>query len=157
MFKFVLGILSLSFVFGTVLDFTTSFLGILGVFGIEQLSSANANDLFLCLIAFVASLIVVSVSLFIPAVWMNAGFSGVSIAFSLLHMCTFAYDAFTSFFGTAQFVILNEVVMESSPAMSLSLVWDSATVEQQIAILFSTILVTASPIFLGLVYPVLAD
>jgi hypothetical protein len=135
------------FIMGSMLDFATSYLGILGIFGVDQLDALDANKIIILIIALIACLAFLALQASVYHIWFKEG--GVLLIFIPLQLMSVAYDAFTSYFGIAQLVVLNKINMEISPDVSTTLIWDNSTMEQKVLILFVTILITASPIISG--------
>lgn len=63
-------------------------------------------------------------------------------------MTAIIFDAYTSFLGTAQNIVLHDS-RTAFITIGLQEAWETTTFEQKIALLFVTVLVTMSPIALS--------
>ncbi|NEQ48654.1 MAG: hypothetical protein F6K11_00785 [Leptolyngbya sp. SIO3F4] len=134
----------------TVWDFATSFLGIVGVFGISEFDAASlykVNDLTVYITAIVTSLAILSLSLLSEIIWR----SDTTLLYRRLrlpHMIAILFDAYTSFLGTAQNVILRQG-KTTFIDIDLGDIFSQVTLEQGILLFIITMMVTISPLVLS--------
>jgi hypothetical protein len=147
--KLFAGLLLLALSMATVFDAATSFLGVVGIFGDSQNDSFSAYSLLVYLIAFITTLTIILFNFVSYSLWTTYPIEAGTIIFRLCHVIAIGYDFFTSFFGMAEFVVLEKINMEDNPIISSALIWDNSTIEQKILILFVTIVIVASPIILS--------
>jgi hypothetical protein len=139
------------FALGAFWDFATSFLGIVGLFGLTQLSLSDmgsmTKSLTILISAVIGSLIILALSLNTEEMWdKNA-----DNTYKLLrpfHLSAIVFDAYTSYLGTAQNIILRES-HSAYITIGVGEVWERLSFEQQILLLFITALITISPIMIS--------
>lgn len=131
------------FFFGSFWDWATSLLGIIGIFGVI---SFELQYLPVYITAIIASLIIVALSLNFEEIWP----SGSQYRFlRYVHGIAILFDAYTSYLGTAQHILLRETTTATaSIIIDSGYVWEYTSFEQKIILLFITILVTISPMML---------
>lgn len=144
------GFLILIFFLGGFWDFTTSFLGLAGLFGVTELSydtESITKSLPILITAFIGSLIILGLSLNTEKMWDQYADS----TYKLLrpfHVVAVLFDAYTSYLGTAQNVILRNS-RTAYITIGIGEVWEKTSFQQQIVILFLTIMITISPIMVS--------
>ncbi|MEI3649703.1 MAG: hypothetical protein V6D39_06890 [Dolichospermum lemmermannii FEM_B0920] len=133
------------FVAGSFWDVVTSFLGIVGIFGVTdfQLSSLGVY-----ITALIASVMILGLSLNFEEIWSEYADDSYRML-RPIHIIAVIFDAYTSFLGTAQYVILRDSSRSYFTTIGFGEVWNSTSFEQKFALLFVTMLVTLSPILLN--------
>jgi divalent metal cation (Fe/Co/Zn/Cd) transporter len=93
------------FALGAFWDFATSFLGIVGLFGVTQLSLSNfdsvTKSLGVLITALIGSLIILGLSLNTEDIWDQSADSTYK-TLRPIHIVGIFFDAFSSYLGTAQ-------------------------------------------------------
>jgi hypothetical protein len=139
------------FALGAFWDFATSFLGIVGLFGVTQLSLSDmgsmTKSLTILISAVIGSLIILALSLNTEEMWDE----NADNTYKLLrpfHVSAIVFDAYTSYLGTAQNILLRES-HSAYITIGVGEVWEKLSFEQQILLLFITALITSSPIMIS--------
>lgn len=137
------------FALGAFWDFATSFLGIVGLFGVTELSRLDSlgNSLGVLITALIGSLIILALSLNTEDMWEKSADNTYKIL-RLFHVFGVGFDAYTSYLGTAQNIILKDS-RTAYITIELGEVWEKTSFQQQIVLLFITILITISPIMIS--------
>lgn len=139
------------FALGAFWDVVTSFLGIVGLFGVTQLSLIDldslGNSLGVLITALIGSLIILGLSLNTEDIW-DAYADSTYKLLRPIHLVGIFFDAYTSYLGTAQNIILrNSRTIYTN--IELRDVLDRTSFQQQFILLFVTILITISPIMVS--------
>ena len=132
---------------GTAWDFLTSFLGIAGLLGVTRLrGNLNVGALGACITAIVSSFIILCLSIYSEQIWSSEKDRQGNVLRGA-HVIAVIYDAYTTFLGTAQNVLLRE---NSSAFISVGLpeVFGKLRFEAIITLMVATALITACPIVL---------
>jgi hypothetical protein len=130
-----------TFVIGSCWDTVTSFLGIIGLFGV---TTFQISDFGVYITALIVSLIILAVSLNFDDIWDSKDDTYYYILKPLSGVTIF-FDAYTSYLGTAQYIILRNN-KSAFITVGFEEVWIETSFEQKIILLFTTVLVTVSPI-----------
>ena len=93
--------------------------------------------------ALVGSSLILGLSINTEEIW--SGSTKGNKIFIPLHIAAIIFDAYTSFLGTAQNVLLKDSRI-AFITIGFGEVWEMTTFEQKIALLFVTVLITMSPI-----------
>ena len=145
------GSLIVIFGLGAFCDVTTSFLGISGLFGVTELNLSDfdslGNSLGVLVTALIASLIILGLSLIAEEMWDQYADNTYKLL-RPIHVFGVGFDAYTSYLGTAQNIILRDS-RTSYITIELGEVWQKTSFNQQIVLLFITILITISPIMVS--------
>ncbi|NEQ69092.1 MAG: hypothetical protein F6J86_13370 [Symploca sp. SIO1B1] len=144
------GILVFAFFLGALWDATTSFLGIVGIFGITEFNLDDLASIGVSITAVVGSGIVLALSLFSSKFWDENAVEELRIL-RYIHMASVFFDGYTSYLGTAQNIILRKGSI-GFITIGLKEVWANIDFEQQLILLFLTFVVTISPIMLPRIY-----
>lgn len=135
------GFLLFIFAAGSIWDFVTSLLGIIGIFGVTDWKPEHIP---IYISAFIGSALILGLSGNAEDIWSKSGNDKYKILIPF-HIIAVIFDAYTSFLGTSQSVLLRD-----SRTVFITIgfgeVWEMTTFEQKIALLFVTVLVTISPI-----------
>ena len=134
---------------GAFWDFATSFLGLVGLFGVTQLNGLGAifQSFGVLITALICSLIILGLSLNTEEIW-NQNANDTYKIFRNFHLFGIFFDAYTSYLGTAQNIILRES-RTAYITIGVGEVWERLSFEQQILLLFITALITSSPIMIS--------
>lgn len=139
------------FALGAFWDFATSFLGIVGLFGVTQLSLSDmgsmTKSLTILITAVIGSLIILALSLNTEEMWDENADNTYKIL-RPFHVSAIAFDAYTSYLGTAQNIILRDS-RTAYITIGVGEIWERLSFEQQILLLFITALITSSPIMIS--------
>lgn len=133
---------------GSLWDVTTSFLGIVGIFGV---TNDNFDHLPVYITALVGSSIILGLSLNAEAIWNEYADDSYKLLRNF-HIVTTFFDAYTSYLGTAQNIILKDS-RSAFITIGFGEVWRETTFDQKIILLLVTALVTLSPIALSKLRP----
>ncbi|NER03250.1 MAG: hypothetical protein F6K17_11765 [Okeania sp. SIO3C4] len=133
----------LLFIFGagSIWDFVTSLLGIIGIFGVTDL---KPEYILIYITALVGSALILGLSINAEEIWSESANNKYKILIPF-HIGSVIFDAYTSFLGTAQNVVLKDS-RTAFTTIGFGEAWGKTTWEQRIALLFVTVLVTMSPI-----------
>ena len=134
------GLLLFLFAVGSIWDLVTSLLGIIGLFGVTD---GRVEYIPIYITALVGSSLILGLSINTEEIW--SGSTKGNKIFIPLHIAAIIFDAYTSFLGTAQNVLLKDS-RTAFITIGFGEVWEMTTFEQKIALLFVTVLVTMSPI-----------
>lgn len=141
------GVLNFAFFLGAIWDATTSFLGIVGIFGITEFRLNGLDSIGVYITALIGSGIVLALSLFSAKIWNDDADEELKIL-RYFHVSSVIFDGYTSYLGTAQNIILRKGSI-SFITIGFAEVWQNVHFEQQLILLFLTIAVTISPIMLS--------
>ncbi|NES23943.1 MAG: hypothetical protein F6K41_34790 [Symploca sp. SIO3E6] len=144
------GVLVFAFFLGALWDATTSFLGIVGSFGVTEFNLDNLGSIGVYITALVGSGIVLALSLFSSKFW-DENVDEELIVLRYFHIASVFFDGYTSYLGTAQNIILRKGSI-GFITIGIAEVWDNINFEQQLILLFLTVAVTISPIMLSRIY-----
>lgn len=138
--------LYLTFIFfiGTVWDFVTSLLGIIGLFGVTNF---NLQNIVVYITAVVGALLILGLSISSHQIW-DANARSDYKWLRPVHVMSIAYDFYSSFLGTAQSIVLQEN-RGLGISIGFTFVWENTTLGQKVMLLFLSIMVTLSPIILS--------
>lgn len=139
--------LRITFMLGTIWNFTASFLGIMGIFGVTNFRSISIDTIGACMTATIASLVILSLNLYSEDIWKSKG-DAQSNLLRYSHIMAIVCDAYFIFLGTAQNVLLRE---SRSIFISIGLpeVFGALGFEAIITLLIMTAILTMSPIMLA--------
>jgi hypothetical protein len=132
------------FFLGTIWDFVTSLLGIIGLFGVTDFQLQN---IVVYITAVVGSLLIVGLSFNAAEIW-DTNASDDYKWLRPVHVMSIAYDFYSSFLGTAQSIVLQEN-RGLGISIDFTFVWENTTLGQKVMLLFLSIMVTLSPIILS--------
>ncbi|NET42252.1 hypothetical protein [Okeania sp. SIO2B3] len=135
------GFLLFIFAAGSIWDFVTSLLGIIGIFGVTDWKPEHIP---IYISAFIGSALILGLSGNAEEIWSKSGNDKYKILIPF-HIIAIGFDAYTSFLGTSQNVLLKDS-RTAFITIGFGEVWEMTTFEQKIALLFVTVLVTMSPI-----------
>ena len=135
------GLLLFIFAAGSIWDFATSLLGIIGVFGV---TNWRPEHIPIYITALIGSALILGLSINAEEIWSESGNDKYKILIPF-HIIAVIFDAYTSFLGTSQNVLLKDS-RTAFITIGFGEVWERTTFEQKIALLFVTVLVTMSPI-----------
>jgi hypothetical protein len=141
----VKGILIFVFFLGTIWDFFTSFFGIVSLFKVQKLEPQYAV---VFITAAIIGLIMSGLSLYSEKIWEEDADDFHKYALRPLHVVSITYDAYTSFVGTAKYLVLrdyNSFLLN----INFAIAWDNTNVEEKITLLIITAIVTVSPVLLA--------
>jgi len=127
---------------GTIWDFVTSILGIIGIFGVTDW---RPEDTPIYITALVGSALIIGLSINTEAIWSKSANNIKYKIFVLCHIFAVLFDFYTSFLGTAQSVLLRDS-RTAFITIGLGEVWEGTTFQQKIVLFCVTLLVTMSPI-----------
>lgn len=139
--------LRITLILGTLWDVITSFLGIAGLLGVTNSRNIDISAIGICVTAIVGSLIILALSLYSEEIWSKEkDLEGQLL--KIAHILTVFFDAYTSFLGTAQNLILrgNKSIFLT---VGMSEVLSEVGGEEIFVLLVVTLLITASPIVLS--------
>ncbi len=142
------GILIFAFFMGTVWDFFTSFLGIVYLFKVTKFDTQYIG---VYLTAIVIALIMLGLSLNADEIWAEDAEDLYKFGLRPLHVVSVLYDAYTSFVGTAQYLVLRDF-NSGLLNVNFAVVWENTNFEEKATLLMITALVTVSPVLLAKVY-----
>jgi len=128
---------------GSIWDFVTSLLGIIGLFGVTDFK-LELEYILIYITALIGSALIVGMSINVEELWSKFANDKYKV-FIISHITAIIFDAYTSFLGTAQNVLLKDS-RTAFITIGFGEVWERPTVEQKIVLLFVTVLVTMSPI-----------
>ena len=134
------GLLLFLFAVGSIWGLVTSLLGIIGLFGVTDW---RVEYIPIYITALVGSSLILGLSINTEEIW--SGSTKGNKIFIPLHIAAIIFDAYTSFLGTAQNVLLKDSRI-AFITIGFGEVWEMTTFEQKIALLFVTVLITMSPI-----------
>ncbi|MDE5108726.1 MAG: hypothetical protein O4808_17275 [Trichodesmium sp. St17_bin3_1_1] len=134
------GLLLFLFAVRSIWDLVTSLLGIIGLFGVTDW---RVEYIPIYITALVGSSLILGLSINTEEIW--SGSTKGNKIFIPLHIAAIIFDAYTSFLGTAQNVLLKDSRI-AFITIGFGEVWEMTTFEQKIALLFVTVLITMSPI-----------
>lgn len=128
----------------SLFDATTSFLGIVGIFGVTDFQESNPG---VYLVALLLSGIVLALSLIARDIWSydNDGNYKVYLAIKVVHLFAVLFDCGASYLGTAQYLILRNS-RAAFLTLGFSEVFQRASAEQEFLIVAVALFMTASPI-----------
>lgn len=135
------GFLLLIFAVGSIWDFVTSLLGIIGIFGVTDWRQEYIP---IYITALIGSALILGLSINAEEIWSKSGNDKYKILIPF-HIVAVIFDAYSSFLGTSQNVLLKDS-RTAFITIGFGEVWEKTTFEQKIALLFVTVLVTMSPI-----------
>lgn len=133
------------FVAGSFWDVVTSFLGIVGIFGV---TSFQISSLGVYITSLITSLIILGLSLNFAKIWSEYA-DDTNKMLRPFHIIAVLFDAYTSYLGTAQYIILRDSSRSYFTTIGFGEVWNNTSFEQKFVLLFTTLLVTASPMLLS--------
>ncbi len=136
--RILLGVLIVGFIW----DLVTSFLGIAGLLGISDLNKGNIG---IYMTAIVGSGLILGLSISAKDIWSEDKTDEIYLVLKIVHVTAIIFDAYTSFLGTAQNILLHDS-RTAFLTIGFAEVWEMTNFEQKIALLFVTVLVTMSPI-----------
>ncbi len=139
--RILLGVLIVGFIW----DLVTSFLGIAGLLGISDLNKGNIG---IYMTAIVGSGLILGLSISAKNIWSESPKDEIYLVLKVVHVTAIIFDAYTSFLGTAQNILLHDS-RTAFLTIGFAEVWEMTNFEQKIALLFVTVLVTMSPIALS--------
>ncbi|MFB2878543.1 hypothetical protein [Floridanema aerugineum] len=141
------GLLIFMFSLGAFWDFATSFLGIVGIFGLTKIEfTVESTVVFIT--AVIGSGIILGLGLNTEKLWEKDPDEEFYKWLRPFHVVAIFFDAYTSFLGTAQNIILRNT-QTSFITIGIEEVLENTTVQQQLTLLFLTITVTISPIMMA--------
>ncbi|NEP82709.1 MAG: hypothetical protein F6K39_33920 [Okeania sp. SIO3B3] len=126
---------------GSIWDFVTSILGIIGLFGVTDLRLEYIPTY---ITALVGSALILGLSINAKEIWPKSANNRYKIL-RPFHMMAIIFDFYTSFLGTAQSILLKDS-RTAFITIGFGEAWEGTTFQQKIALLFITVLVTMSPI-----------
>lgn len=135
------GFLLFIFAAGSFWDFVTSLLGIVGLLGVTDWKLANFP---IYITALIGSALILALSISAEDIW-SENTENIYKLLRPFHVVAVIFDAYTSFLGTAQNVLLKDS-RTAFITIGLGEVWERTTFEQKIVLLFVTVLITISPI-----------
>lgn len=129
-------------ILGVFWDFVTSLLGIIGILGVTDF---NIEYSFVYISAIVGSGLMLWLSVNSSAIWSKYADDFQRNLLRPSHIVSVVFDAYTSYLGTAQTVLLRNS-RTAFITIDLGDVWDKTTFGQKMILLLITLLVTLSPI-----------
>ena len=129
---------------GSFWDGVTSLLGIIGLFGVTDWK-LELEYVLIYITSIIGSLLILALSINAEDIWQDGKYNFLM----LFHIFAVIFDAYTSFLGTAQNVLLKDS-RTAFITIGFAEVWEKTTFEQKIALIFVTVLITMSPIALSI-------
>jgi hypothetical protein len=135
---------------GCIWDFFTSASGIAGILGLTDFNEdILLQSLFVIITAGIVGGFIVGMNINSREIWSDYSNKKFWEYMRIPHIITTLFDAYTSFVGTAQYVILQKTYGSTFISIGLGEVVENTTLQQLITIFVVTLIVTSSGIIIS--------